>query len=114
MSGSSWMGVGGLLVTLAWVPVLHGQRLVPPADKELPKVSIPKEYLPPAGMCRVWIDNVPAAQQPAPTDCVTAIKNRPTNGRVIFGDDAGIRLKGLRRTLDEGTKDSTKLKVKKP
>ena len=38
-------------------------------------------------MCRIWIDGVPAAQQPAATDCPTAVKNRPSNGRVIFGDD---------------------------
>ena len=45
---------------------------------------IPKEYLPPKGMCRIWIDNVPANRQPAPTDCATAIRNRPPNARVIF------------------------------
>ncbi len=38
-------------------------------------------------MCRVWVDGVPPGQQPAPTDCRTAIRNRPPNGRVIFGDD---------------------------
>lgn len=47
---------------------------------------VPKKYLPPAGMCRVWVDNVPAARQPAPTDCATAIRNRPPNARVIFPD----------------------------
>ena len=45
---------------------------------------VPKAYLPPAGMCRVWVDNVPAARQPAPTDCATAIRNRPPNARVVF------------------------------
>ena len=49
--------------------------------------AIPKEFRPPAGMCRIWLDDVPAGQQPAPTDCATAVKNRPANGRVIFGDD---------------------------
>jgi hypothetical protein len=38
-------------------------------------------------MCRIWLDKVPAKQQPAPTDCPTAVRNRPSNGRVIFGDD---------------------------
>ncbi|MBL0938281.1 MAG: hypothetical protein IBJ03_05275 [Gemmatimonadaceae bacterium] len=51
------------------------------------KDSIPKEYLPPAGMCRVWVDGVPANQQPAPTDCASAVRNKPANGRVIYGDD---------------------------
>src|SRR3954469_4996396 len=49
--------------------------------------DIPREHRPPPGLCRIWIDNVPAAQQPAPTDCSTAVRNRPANGRVIFGDD---------------------------
>lgn len=48
--------------------------------------DIPKEYRPPAGMCRIWIDGVPPSQQPAPTDCASAVRNRPANGRVIFGD----------------------------
>lgn len=51
--------------------------------------SIPREYMPPARMCRVWIDGVPPAQQPAPTDCPTAIQKKPANGRVIYGEDKG-------------------------
>ena len=49
--------------------------------------GVPPGQRPPAGMCRIWIDGVPAAQQPAATDCPSAVKNRPANGRVIFGDD---------------------------
>jgi hypothetical protein len=49
--------------------------------------SVPRGHAPPPGMCRIWIDGVPPGQQPAPTDCATAVRNRPTNGRVIFGDD---------------------------
>lgn len=49
--------------------------------------DIPASSRPPAGMCRVWLDGVPAAQQPAPTDCTSAVRNRPAKGRVIFGDD---------------------------
>ncbi|MDB4878405.1 MAG: hypothetical protein JWM41_4851 [Gemmatimonadetes bacterium] len=51
------------------------------------KTAVPADARPPKGMCRIWIDGVPAAQQPAATDCPTAVKNRPANGRVIFGDD---------------------------
>jgi hypothetical protein len=51
------------------------------------KIDIPASARPPAGMCRIWLDDVPAAQQPAPTDCATAVRNRPAKGRVIFGDD---------------------------
>ena len=49
--------------------------------------DVPKAYRPPPGMCRIWLDKVPPKQQPAPTDCRTAVRNKPSNGRVIFGDD---------------------------
>jgi hypothetical protein len=49
--------------------------------------EVPKAYRPPKGMCRIWLDKVPAKQQPAPTDCPTAVRNRPSNGKVLFGDD---------------------------
>jgi hypothetical protein len=51
------------------------------------QAKVPAELVPPKGMCRILIDGVPNNQQPAPTDCRTAVKNRPSNGRVIFGDD---------------------------
>ena len=44
-------------------------------------------HRPPPGMCRIWIDGVPAERQPAPTDCATAMRRRPSNARVIFGDE---------------------------
>lgn len=56
-------------------------------DNGKKKSDVPADARPPRGMCRIWIDGVPAAQQPAATDCQTAVKNRPSNGRVIFGDD---------------------------
>lgn len=57
-------------------------------DKGREKESeIPKGYRPPAGMCRVWLDDVPPGQQPASTDCKTALRNKPAKARVIFGDD---------------------------
>lgn len=59
------------------------------AAKDSAKKSqpIPADARPPKGMCRIWLENVPAGQQPAATDCQTAIKNRPQNAQVIFGDD---------------------------
>lgn len=54
--------------------------------------DVPPGHRPPAGMCRIWIDGVPPGQQPAPTSCAEAVRNRPVNGRVIFGsDDDGRR-----------------------
>ncbi len=48
--------------------------------------EVPAGYLPPAGMCRVWVDGVPAAQQPAPTDCGSAMRSRPARSRVLIGE----------------------------
>ena len=49
--------------------------------------DIPPSERPPPGMCRVWLDKVPAASQPAPTTCSKAIQRHPPNGHVIFGED---------------------------
>jgi hypothetical protein len=54
-------------------------------------------------MCRIWLNGVPASRQPAPTDCATALRRRPPNARVIFGDE--LRQfrpdKGVRRDRDK-------------
>jgi hypothetical protein len=55
---------------------------------------IPPGHLPPAGMCRIWIDGVPPGQQPAPTDCQTAVATKPANARVIWGDQTAFPGKG--------------------
>jgi hypothetical protein len=51
---------------------------------------IPPGQLPPAGMCRIWIDGVPPGRQPAPTDCQTAVATKPANARVIWGDQTAF------------------------
>jgi hypothetical protein len=48
--------------------------------------TIPRGHLPPAGMCRVWIDGVPPGRQARPTDCRTAVRNAPQHARVIDSD----------------------------
>ena len=53
----------------------------------------------------MWVDGVPPGQQPAPTDCKTAIRNRPPNGRVIFGDDYAKSERGGRSKLPELLKE---------
>ena len=50
--------------------------------------SVPPGQRPPDGLCRVWIEGVPAGRQPRPTDCATARANAPLNSRVIYGSDA--------------------------
>jgi hypothetical protein len=61
------------------------QSFAPSRSRQDP---IPQRYRPPKGMCRIWLDSVPANRQPAPTDCSSAIRNVPPNARVIFSDSA--------------------------
>ena len=81
--------LGCLLAMAIAVPTARAQAPVrtPPVQKQ----EIPKNLRPPAGMCRVWLEKVPANQQPAPTDCASAIRNRPPNARVIFSEDSEKR-----------------------
>jgi hypothetical protein len=85
----------GLIVSAG---VAEAQRPVPvrprPATTQSREQIVPPGFYPPAGMCRVWIDGVPAGQQPAPTDCASAVRNRPANGKVLFGDDPPKSKKG--------------------
>lgn len=46
---------------------------------------VPREMMPPAGKCRIWMEGVSPSRQPAPTDCQTALRQKPANGTVIFG-----------------------------
>jgi hypothetical protein len=82
MKRSSILYTIGLIVAAA-APVMAQQQ----QKDSSRRASVPADARPPKGMCRIWIDGVPATQQPAATDCATAVKNRPANGRVIFGDD---------------------------
>ena len=47
--------------------------------------GIPPGHLPPAGMCRIWLDDVPPGRQPAPTSCAEAERRAPRDARVIYG-----------------------------
>ena len=86
-------------------------RTLLPTDRRPSAADVPASHRPPRGMCRIWLDNVPPTQQPAPTDCATAIRNRPTNGRVVFGDvDATVH----RDTSARGNDKDTRRKPKRP
>jgi|GEM_PF-890103 len=79
------------LIAIAAGLVALGMVSMPAAAQQ--RVIVPDGYEPPRGMCRIWIEGVPAAQQPAPTDCATAIRKRPSNAAVVFGQPL--------RTLEE-------------
>ena len=124
----SLSGVYGAVMPYSGVLILALMALTPsqgasqgsaPKTKEKSQeksVPVPKAYLPPAGMCRVWVENVPAARQPAPTDCATAIRNRPPNARVVFPAGQGGRAAGESKSLVPGRAKAadTTTKKKKP
>lgn len=96
------------VVGLAMLPDAAAAQSPPPVRSLVPlkprgevRNEVPESHLPPPGMCRIWIDNVPPSQQPAPTDCASAIKNRPSNGRVIFPED-GARAKKPDKADEKG------------
>jgi hypothetical protein len=74
-------------LSAAVAPVSAQQGASRDSAQKAKSTPIPSDARPPKGMCRIWLDGVPAAQQPAATDCPTALKNRPSNGRVVFGDE---------------------------
>jgi hypothetical protein len=102
------LAVLGLIVSAG---VAEAQRPVPvkpqvPAiQQSLREQIVPPGFFPPTGMCRIWINGVPAGQQPAPTDCASAVRNRPANGRVLFGDDPPKAKKGKSDKSKSSTTD---------
>jgi hypothetical protein len=69
---------------------------------------VPSHMMPPAGKCRIWMDGVPAAQQPAPTDCQTALRQKPANGTVIFGPtERDLEPSGFRSNPRPTRRDTT-------
>ena len=82
-------GLVGLTISAGLAEAQRPVPATPRAPQQQPRRDqvVPPRFYPPAGMCRIWINGVPAAQQPAPTDCASAVRNRPTNGKVLFGED---------------------------
>jgi hypothetical protein len=73
--------------------VLAGSALVfatSTAEAQSREIGIPSGYTPPAGLCRVWIDGVPAGRQPAPTRCDVARASAPGNARIIYGANSQV------------------------
>ena len=101
-----------LVTVMLLFPTSGASQSLRPAESKAQKGSeknapVPKAYLPPPGMCRIWVENVPANRQPAPTDCASAIRNRPPNARVIFPPGKAGEQKA---TPGRGRPDTTKRK----
>jgi hypothetical protein len=67
--------------------------------------GIPPGQMPPAGLCRVWYDNLPPGRQARPTDCDQAerLASRDRDARVIYGvDNYGARNDQRYRNRDNG------------
>ena len=76
MKGLTALLISGMLAGATPVVAQSAQK-----DTARKAAQIPADARPPKGMCRIWIDGVPAAQQPAATDCRTAVKNLPPDQR---------------------------------
>jgi hypothetical protein len=95
----AFVAAAGLVISAS---AAEAQRPVPVKPKSQPTQQtqsrrdpiVPPGFFPPAGMCRIWINDVPPGQQPAPTNCGSAVRNRPANGKVLFGDDPQKTKKG--------------------
>ena len=83
---------GAIAVTSAWRRAILGAAVVggaavSEAQSSSSQSDVPAAYVPPAGMCRIWLRNVPPMQQPAPTDCRTALRGKPVGSTVIYGPE---------------------------
>ena len=71
----------------------------PSADAQLRRSTsrtYPDAQTLPAGMCRIWIEGLPADRQPAATDCETARRTQPRNSRIIYGTSRPTNVYGNR------------------
>jgi hypothetical protein len=69
-----------------------------PGRTGAPRTTTTSSTAVPAGMCRIWIDGVPATRQPAPTTCEVARARVPNNGHIIYGS-------GTRAPVYDGSYD---------
>ena len=62
------------------------------AGAQTRRSAIPATMLPPAGLCRVWIEGVAPTRQPPVTTCATARANLRANSRLIYGGSSNGRV----------------------
>ncbi|MFI5309739.1 MAG: hypothetical protein ACHQQ3_00785 [Gemmatimonadales bacterium] len=107
--------VTGFVVTMVSLCAsLAGAQDKSGAEKQEPE--IPSSALPPTGLCRVWLKDVPAGQQPAPTDCASAIRKAPPSATVVFGDrrsDDAAKARAGARGSGGRTSDASKVSAQR-
>lgn len=91
------MDRGSVRVAVAALSLMAPMLAAQDKPKDTKAVSVPESAMPPAGMCRLWLPDVPERQQPAPTDCATAIRTMPRDAMVLFGD---LKRAAMQTTLD--------------
>lgn len=69
------------IAALLALPAVAGAQARGGANRD----TVPVSMFPPAGKCRIWMFGLPPVQQPATTDCATALRQKPANGMVLYG-----------------------------
>ncbi len=85
----TWVRQWGVAIGWTIGSAAAGAAQLPTAEPD-----VPAAYLPPSGMCRVWLRGVPPVQQPAPTDCPSALRGKPVGATVIYGPPSQQRAIG--------------------
>lgn len=101
------LGAPGLLAAQ-----VRGVSVSAPAAPAAPRAAtpaVPVHLLPPAGKCRVWMEAVPAPQQPAPTDCATALRLKPANAVVLYGPPLREEDEAFERTAAPAARSGARL-----
>jgi len=96
--------IAALVLAFHSAPAFAQGRPVPVKGKIVPSktsIPLPPGFAPPSGMCRIWLVGDPAEKQPEPTDCATAVKNRPLNGTVIFSEEKATKTKSSKKKSDD-------------
>jgi hypothetical protein len=82
---NNWRWMASTVAVILALPAVSPRA---EAQDRAKQPSVPRSAMPPAGMCRIWLKDVAASQQPASTDCAAAIRARPQDALVLFG---GVR-----------------------
>jgi hypothetical protein len=101
--------VRGLIVAAGAAAILGSSPMAAQDKQGEPDAGIPASALPPEGMCRLWLKDVPEKHQPAPTDCATAIRTRPRDAVLLLGEPTKNAKLPVRRPVTTSRPPSNEL-----